>query len=89
MLRLPNSSGEVMDTRELIRALGGPAAVARKLRRTTSAVSLWLRDNAVPAEHHVTVWNMAAEAGLDWTPPGAEDLRARLTAATPAKAEAA
>lgn len=63
-----------MEVPALISALGGPAKVARALGITTQAVSNWTATNRVPQEREVAVWRMAAEAGLPWTPPGAEGL---------------
>ena len=38
------------------------------------AVSLWRRQDRVPPAREVAVWRMARDAGLAWTPPGAEGL---------------
>lgn len=47
---------------------------------------MWVQRGEIPAEHRNEVWQMALDAGLDWTPPGAEGLRDRLRAApAPAK----
>lgn len=55
-----------------------------------NAVSNWLARGAVPAEHRNTVWQMALDAGIDWTPPGAEGLRDKLReSATPGAAPSA
>mgnify|MGYP007100166736 FL=1 len=62
--------------------------MARVIGCTTSAVSIWGKANAVPREHHMTIWRLALEAGLSWEPPGADAIRAQL-AAPPAKQEAA
>lgn len=67
-----------MDPRELIKALGGSTAVGARLGVTSQAVSNALRRNALPADWHLPLWQMALDAGLDWTPPGAEGLRDRL-----------
>lgn len=66
--------------------LGGQANVARHLGVTRAAVSHWVAANALPAERREVVWQMALDAGLDWTPPGAEALRDKLRAAPPVKA---
>jgi hypothetical protein len=63
-----------MEVPDLISALGGPAKVGRALGITTQAVSNWSATNRVPAEREVALWRMATEAGLEWTPPGAEGL---------------
>lgn len=75
----------VMTLRDLMSRLGGQADVARRLNVTRAAVSHWVAANALPAERREAVWQMALDAGIDWTPPGAEGLRDRLRAAQPAK----
>jgi hypothetical protein len=60
---------------QLIERLGGTAAVARACGVGTSAVSNWVARGGVAAEHRLTVWRLATEAGVEWTPPGAEGLR--------------
>ena len=67
-----------MKVRDLIRGLGGGAAVARARGVSTAAVSHWVVADEVPPAHHVALWRMALEAGLAWTPPGAETIRAQL-----------
>lgn len=37
-----------------------------------------VRRQRLPAEWHFPLWQMALDAGVDWTPPGAEGLRDRL-----------
>lgn len=71
---------------QLIEQLGGSAAVAKACGVGVSAVSNWVARGGVAAEHRVTLWRLATEAGIDWTPPGAEGLRLVLPAA---KTEAA
>lgn len=66
-----------MNTADLIRALGGPTAIARRIGCTTSAVAQWGRAG-IPRDRHLAVWQMALEAGVDWEPPGADEIRARL-----------
>jgi hypothetical protein len=60
--------------RDLVRALGGPAAVGRALGITLEAVCNWQRHNAVPEARQLAVWRMAQAAGLPWRPPGAAGL---------------
>lgn len=69
-----------MNVSDLIAKLGGPAKVGRDRRVSTAAVSNWSAANKVPAEHQLALWRMATEAGIDWTPPGAEGLRLVLPA---------
>jgi transcriptional regulator with XRE-family HTH domain len=64
--------------RALRAALGGQAEVARRLGVTRAAVSHWVAADALPRKRHLQIWRMAAEAGLEWTPPGAEGLRDAL-----------
>ena len=61
-------------TWELIRALGGPKAVANACGVTMSAVGCWQVTGSIPARHWLRLWRMAKERGLDWRPPGAEGL---------------
>lgn len=70
---------------QLIEQLGGSATVARECGVGVSAVSNWVARGGVAAQHRVTLWRRATEAGIDWTPPGAEGLRLVL----PVKTEAA
>lgn len=58
---------------QLVAGLGGPSKVAEAFGVTGSAVSNW-NIRGVPGEHAVKLWKMATAAGLDWAPPGAEDL---------------
>jgi hypothetical protein len=67
-----------MQVRDLIRALGGPVSVGARLGVTSQAVSNAVRRQRLPAEWHFPLWQMALDAGVDWTPPGAEGLRDRL-----------
>lgn len=61
----------------------GRKAVAERCGVRQNAVSNWLARGELPAEHRLAVWQMALDAGLDWTPPGAEGLRDRLRGAPP------
>lgn len=67
-----------MDTKALIVALGGNGQVARALGVSSQAISQWISAGAIPAAQQIPLWSLASEAGLDWTPPGAEALRDRL-----------
>jgi hypothetical protein len=67
-----------MTTRDLISRLGGLASVAKARGVTRAAVHQWVAADRVPAEHHLALWQMALDAGLDWAPPGADGLRDRL-----------
>jgi transcriptional regulator with XRE-family HTH domain len=69
-----------MMIRDLMAKLGGQAEVARRLGVTRAAVSQWVSADAVPEARHIDVWQMAVDAGLDWTPPGAAALRDKLRA---------
>jgi hypothetical protein len=69
-----------MRLRDLFTALGGQRTVADRLGVGVTAVSNWSVKDRLPAEHRLTVWQMALDAGLDWTPPGAEALRDKLRA---------
>lgn len=63
---------------DLFKALGGQRAVGDRLGVGVTAVSNMVVRNAIPAQHRLTVWQMALDAGVDWTPPGAEALRDKL-----------
>ncbi len=70
-----------MELSQLFRSLGYEA-VAAACGVGRSAVSNWVH-RGVPPEHHITVWKLALDAGLDWAPPGAEQLRDKLCAVPP------
>jgi hypothetical protein len=74
---------------DLISALGGSTRVAAACGVQPTAVSNWVARGAVAAEHRVRVWRLATEAGLDWTPPGAEGLRLVVCAGAAPVEEAA
>jgi hypothetical protein len=76
-----------MTIEDLLSALGRKA-VAATCGVGLTAVSNW-PVRGIPREHHVRVWQMALDAGLDWTPPGAEGLRDRLRAPAPRPTRAA
>jgi len=61
-------------TCEIIRALGGPKAVAEACGVTISAVGCWQVADAIPARHWLRLWRLAKERSVDWRPPGAEGL---------------
>lgn len=69
-----------MRVKTLIVELGGNKPVAERCRVSSAAVSNWIAANAVPAEHHITLWDMALAAGVAWEPPRADDIRKRLGA---------
>lgn len=69
-----------MTLAELLSELGGHAVVAERLGLRRTAVTMWVRRGEIAAEHRNRVWMMALDAGIDWTPPGAEDLRDKLRA---------
>lgn len=64
----------MVTVRELLKRLGGASAVAGRCGVSPSAVSNWGSRGEIAAEHWITIWRMAQEADLDWTPPGAEGL---------------
>jgi hypothetical protein len=74
-----------MTIRDLVRGLGGGAAVARARGVSRAAVSHWVVANEAPEQHHLALWQMALAAGLPWQPPGAEAIRAQLAATPPAR----
>lgn len=63
-----------MEIADLIARLGGPTAVARRFGIGHTAVLHWLRTRRVPARRQLALWRLAREAGVDWRPPGAEDI---------------
>ena len=81
----PNLPPPAPQTRELIRALGGPSRVARQLAISPQAVTNWYRDG-VAARHHLRLWAMAQAAGLDWRPPNTEGLKLADSVARPKQA---
>jgi hypothetical protein len=78
-----------LSVKDLVVGLGGNRVVAGRIGVRSQAVSNWIAANVVPAEHHVTVWRMALEAGLAWEPPGADSIRHLLGAPAPAATQAA
>jgi transcriptional regulator with XRE-family HTH domain len=75
-----------MRIKDLMGGLGGQAAVARRLGVTRAAVSQWVAADDVPEARRIDLWGLALDAGLDWTPPGAEALRDKLRAQPAGKA---
>ncbi len=60
--------------RDLIRQLGGQSKVASACGVTPSAVNNWALRGRVSSQHALAVWKLAREAGIEWSPPGAEGL---------------
>jgi transcriptional regulator with XRE-family HTH domain len=67
-----------MTLRDLMRGLGGQSRVAAALGVTRAAVSHWVAADDIPEARRIDLWVLALDAGLDWTPPGAEALRDKL-----------
>ena len=63
-----------MTIKELIKALGGPKLVSGQLGLGMTAVSNWSANDAIPAAHRLTVWRLAIDHEIDWTPPDATGL---------------
>lgn len=63
-----------MRVRALIKALGGPTVVAEALGQRVATVGNWSLRNAIAPEHHIAVWRLATEKGVDWRPPDADGL---------------
>lgn len=61
-----------MTVREIISALGGPAAVGRQLGVTPQAVSLWALKQRIPADRVPALEGIARGAGV---PIRAEQMR--------------
>jgi hypothetical protein len=51
----------------------GSRVLADACAISPTAVMNWRRDG-IPARHWITLWRLAKARGLDWRPPGAEDL---------------
>jgi hypothetical protein len=66
--------GQNMELRAMIAALGGPSKVAARLCVRADTVSMWSVRNRLPARHAVPLWLLADAAGLNWRPPGTEQL---------------
>ncbi|NKC33478.1 helix-turn-helix domain-containing protein [Falsiroseomonas selenitidurans] len=67
-----------MKVKLLVVGLGGNKAVGERCGVSQAAVSNWIAADAIPAEHHLVLWEMALAAKVEWTPPGAEGLRDML-----------
>jgi hypothetical protein len=63
---------------DLIKALGGPAAIGREIGVTTSAVTNWASRGEISPTYVLAVWEMALRAGIKWIPAGAEQIRIML-----------
>ena len=61
-----------MTVKEIIKAVGGPGAVGRRMGIRSQAVSLWIRSNRIPAERVPTLEAMCKECGFT---ARAEDMR--------------
>lgn len=64
----------MITVRELIRQLGGPTRVAARCGVSVSAVTNWSARDRIASDHVVAIWRQAHESGVEWAPPGAEDL---------------
>ena len=53
-----------MQTKEIIHALGGPAAIARRFGVRSQAVSLWGINDRIPAERVPELERLARELGV-------------------------
>lgn len=54
--------------------------MAAELGVTPSAVTNWYDRGEVPRGHLLPMWRLALARNVDWQPPGAEEIRQRLTA---------
>lgn len=72
-----------MRVHDLISRLGGPTVLGAKINAAPKAVSMWSKRDAIPRGYHLAVWRLAIGQGIEWTPPGGEDLMQTLTQATP------
>ena len=61
-----------MTPEQIVNALGGTQAVAKRLGQTYQSVHHWAYEQRVPAKHHARIWAMCAERGVPWQPPGTE-----------------
>lgn len=53
-----------MTARDIVQALGGPAAIGRHLGIRCQAVSLWIRKDRIPAERVPDLEHLAREQGV-------------------------
>jgi DNA-binding transcriptional regulator YdaS (Cro superfamily) len=56
------------EIKELLIALGGPSNVARKCGLSRSAVSQWVRRQAIPTQHALIVSSLASQFDISLTP---------------------
>ena len=66
---------------ELIDRLGGATSLAKRLNVSRGAVAMWKVRGEVPAECRIQLWRIAVQAGVEWTPLGAEGLRLSVVSA--------
>jgi hypothetical protein len=62
----------MLTDRQAIETLGGAARVVHELRLKRSAVTMWGTRRSIPPEHHLPMWRLCQQRGIDWAPPGAE-----------------
>lgn len=53
-----------MTVKEIVKAIGGDAEVARRLGIRPVSVRGYMRDGYLPRKHHAVILDMAASAGL-------------------------
>lgn len=63
-----------MQTGVVIKALGGPTAIAKMLGLSVPAVGNWTMRDEIPREHHLALWRLAMAKNVAWTPPDAVGL---------------
>lgn len=68
---------------DLISRLGGPTVLGAKINAAPKAVSMWSKRDAIPRRYHLPVWRLAISQGIEWTPPGGEDLMQTLAQSAP------
>lgn len=66
--------GKTVNVRDLVAAFGGAGVVAGVCGVSRQAVLNWQAADSIPARHWLRLWRLAKARGLDWRPPGAEDL---------------
>lgn len=67
-----------MDTKTLLRSLGGQTKVARRLDIAMNRVNSWIIRDGIPGEFYVPIWHLCLEKGIDWRPPGADGIEALI-----------
>jgi len=60
-----------MTAGDLIDALGGATELAEALGIKPNAVSMMRARGVIPPRHHMALWRLAQERGVNWAPPGA------------------